>query len=134
MIISFSTYWLIETLCCWVDFILTLKHGFLRKFIQKVEKVKLVRNWKLKKTWYNKPARLGQSHTEESVSTAHTKVSDMYTLVEILHVYILCCIYLINFSDLFVGCIFQPALRVLRHCVFRPAFGWLIIHCYILSR
>ena len=31
------------------------------------------------------------------------------------------------------GPIFRPALRVLRHCVFRPAFGWLIILWYILS-
>ena len=28
----------------------------------------------------------------------------------------------------------QPALHVLRHCVFRLALVWLIIHCYILSR
>ena len=43
-------------------------------------------------------------------------------------------LYLINFSHLLVGCIFRPALCVLRRCVFRPALGWLIIHCYILSR
>ena len=47
-----------------------------------------------------------------------------------LHVHI----YFIHFSNLLVSCIFRPALRVLRHCVFQPAFGWLIIHCYILSR
>ena len=42
--------------------------------------------------------------------------------------------YSINFSDLLVGCIFRPALSVQCHCVFGPALGWLIIHCYILSR
>ena len=51
-----------------------------------------------------------------------------------LHVHILSCIYLINFSDLFVGCIFLPTLCVLRGYVFRPALGWLNIHCYILSQ
>ena len=30
--------------------------------------------------------------------------------------------------------IFRPALHVLRCCVFRPSFGWLVIHWYILSR
>ena len=44
------------------------------------------------------------------------------------------CIYVINFSNLLVGCIFWPALGVLHHCVFQPAFGWLVIHWYILSR
>ena len=37
-------------------------------------------------------------------------------------------------SDLFVSCIFWPALHVLRCCVFRPALGWLVLHCYILSQ
>ena len=32
------------------------------------------------------------------------------------------------------SCIFWPALCVLRHCVFWPALGWLVKHCYILSR
>ena len=52
----------------------------------------------------------------------------------VLYVHILCYIYLINFSDLFVGCIFRPALCVLHCCVFLSAFGWLVIDCYILSR
>ena len=47
----------------------------------------------------------------------------------VLHVYF----YLINFSDLLVGCIFRPALCVLHCCVFLPAFGWLVIHWYLLS-
>ena len=33
----------------------------------------------------------------------------------VLNVHILCCIYLINFSNLLVGWIVQPALLVLRH-------------------
>ena len=40
----------------------------------------------------------------------------------------------IYFSDLLVDCIFGPALWVLCRCVFRPALGWLVIHCYILLR
>ena len=52
----------------------------------------------------------------------------------VLHVRIYVCIYLVNFTNLLVGCIIWPALCVLRHCVFRPALGWLIIHPYILSR
>ena len=44
------------------------------------------------------------------------------------------CICIINFADLLVGRIFWPALRVLRHCVFLPALGWLVIHHYILSQ
>ena len=42
--------------------------------------------------------------------------------------------YLINFSNLLAGCIFRPALHVLHCCVFRPAFGWLVINWYILSQ
>ena len=35
----------------------------------------------------------------------------------------LCSIYLINFSDLFFGCIFRSALCVLSRWVFQPALG-----------
>ena len=74
---------------------------------------------------------------ESPPSIMHSKfVLPIYLITRIiwihdgLHVYF----YLINFSDLLVSCIFRPALHVRRHCVFWPALGWLVIHCYILSQ